>query len=943
MVEQVVGLKFVPTGQEQVKKAYSDLAKAEDQLQQKMTVGVNVSQKNSKSLDQIVRASTRAENEIRRLAQAKQQGQVTAGQFQGELNKIAARLRGMGMEKAQSEVLKLGRSYSTATTEAAKQRAEIQKLQAALGQVANSKVRVAAAAKTATDATSRTRQAFLNTANSIAILDGPLGGVASRFSAFGVLIGRTGILLGTFAVGISALSVFTVKAVKAFMEFEVQTAKIEAILKTTGAQAGLTGSEIEGMAARIALSTLESESAVRDAATQLLTFKNVGKDVFETTLRAASDMAALGFGTIQSETVKLAKALDDPRQSLTSLSRSGITFTRQQRQLIISLVESGRQAEAMDRILQNVNRQVGGAGEAAARDTMAGAFDTIGQAVSRATRDLGQFVVESLGVGRTVGAIAESLAGYAGGPASLQDQIKSLREQIANAEPEAEGFLGRMAQSYAATTVGSNKLRESLEAQLAILERRLEMENRANAAIQARTQAQQRSNSVDNLRAESDAIRENIGLTEQQIRVNRALAAEGLLNVDLSAEMERYVSALQRAGTPQSEILRLAQAHYRTLMDAKDAADELALSLQMAEAGRAMARNIESLDDQNAILAEQIRLIDEGVSYSESRRQAELNLQLVLAQNLLLEGQITQEKYDQLAAAVALNQVLSAEVETRKPVTVRKARGGGSSRKQTSMEEIVAGMEAEISQQRILIGLYDQERRTQEILFDLTKRNETADIKMTESALRNAAERMAADEQTNNLLQEQRDIRENLAQTIESSMESAFMSMVDGTKSAKDAFKDMARTIIAELYKVLVVQRAVGQFKTGGGGILGSLAPLFGFANGGAFQGGNVIPFANGGVVNSPTTFPMRGGQTGLMGEAGPEAIMPLKRTASGKLGVVAEGGGVVVNNNINVQGDNAAAVRAEVAKLMPTITQATKSAVIDARRRGGQMRAAFS
>jgi lambda family phage tail tape measure protein len=214
---------------------------------------------------------------------------------------------------------------------------------------------------------------------------------------------------------------------------------------------------------------------------------------------------------------------------------------------------------------------------------------------------------------------------------------------------------------------------------------------------------------------------------------------------------------------------------------------------------------------------------------------------------------------------------------------------------------------------------------------------------MSDQQLRAAAKAIAAEQQINDVMEERKQVQEQLAQTIESSMESAFMSMVDGTKSAKDAFKDMARTIIAELYKVLVVQRAVGQFKAGGGGILGSLAPLFGFANGGAFQGGNVIPFANGGVVNSPTTFPMRGGQTGLMGEAGPEAIMPLKRTASGKLGVVAEGGGVVVNNNINVQGDNAAAVRAEVAKLMPTITQATKSAVIDARRRGGQMKAAFS
>ena len=54
--------------------------------------------------------------------------------------------------------------------------------------------------------------------------------------------------------------------------------------------------------------------------------------------------------------------------------------------------------------------------------------------------------------------------------------------------------------------------------------------------------------------------------------------------------------------------------------------------------------------------------------------------------------------------------------------------------------------------------------------------------------------------------------------------------------------------------------------------------------------------FARGGIVDRPTIFPMARG-AGLMGEAGPEAIMPLKRTSDGSLGVRAEGGGTVINN----------------------------------------------
>jgi hypothetical protein len=92
-----------------------------------------------------------------------------------------------------------------------------------------------------------------------------------------------------------------------------------------------------------------------------------------------------------------------------------------------------------------------------------------------------------------------------------------------------------------------------------------------------------------------------------------------------------------------------------------------------------------------------------------------------------------------------------------------------------------------------------------------------------------------------------------------------------------------------------------------GGGASSSLNPFsFNgglFANGAAFHGGHVVPFATGGVVSGPSYFPMAGGRTGLMGEAGPEGILPLDRTSDGRLGVRATGAGSagtvvnVVNN----------------------------------------------
>ena len=158
-----------------------------------------------------------------------------------------------------------------------------------------------------------------------------------------------------------------------------------------------------------------------------------------------------------------------------------------------------------------------------------------------------------------------------------------------------------------------------------------------------------------------------------------------------------------------------------------------------------------------------------------------------------------------------------------------------------------------------------------------------------------------------------------LSKSIGNSMEDAMMSMVDGTKSVKDAFKDMASAIIKDLYRIYVVKKITGMIT---GAIDSYLAPGVGEAQ--AAVSGAV---ANGG--------PVQAGQRYVVGERGPEMFTPNVSgtiTPNSQMG----GSGVTVVQNINISTGVQQTVRAEIRQMMPQIAQSAKAAVVDSKRRGG-------
>lgn len=209
---------------------------------------------------------------------------------------------------------------------------------------------------------------------------------------------------------------------------------------------------------------------------------------------------------------------------------------------------------------------------------------------------------------------------------------------------------------------------------------------------------------------------------------------------------------------------------------------------------------------------------------------------------------------------------------------------------------------------------------------------------------------------------------ENIASDAAGGMADAFIAFAQGSKNS---FADFARSFLANITKMIIqtqilnamkqaqgsaddaggwgnlIVKGIGMYSSGGSstgyngwdGSVGTTSSGGYWANGGAFQGGSVIPFANGGVVDSPTNFGMSGNRIGLMGEAGQEGILPLKRI-NGKLGVMTDGigGNQTINQvTINVTGGNTNEETGNIVaeKVMRAIA---RSEISNQRRPGGQL-----
>lgn len=197
------------------------------------------------------------------------------------------------------------------------------------------------------------------------------------------------------AVAGAGLAAFGALSVKSYMESENALQQLDAVLESTHHAAGVTADSAIQLSQSLQKVTKFSDETVLGAENLLLTFTNIGKDIFPQATETVLNMAtALGEDT-KDASVQLGKALQDPILGITALRRVGVNFTEDQKNVIQKLVETGHTAEAQKLILKELATEFGGSARAAG-ETFAGKLAILKNKFDDVKEGIGKTIVDGL-------------------------------------------------------------------------------------------------------------------------------------------------------------------------------------------------------------------------------------------------------------------------------------------------------------------------------------------------------------------------------------------------------------------------------------------------------------------------------------------------------------------------------------------------------------------
>jgi len=230
----------------------------------------------------------------------------------------------------------------------------------------------------------------------------------------------TGVVIGGFAAVGKALYDATGEASAA----EDIQAQLGAVLKSTGGIAGVTADQVNSMADRLQGLTRFEDDAIIGGENMLLTFTNIGKNVFPDATETMLDMSQALGQDLKSSAMQLGKSLNDPIAGVSALQRVGVNLTAQQEEQIKTMMKLGDVEGAQKLILKELSAEFGGSAQAAGK-TFAGQMDVLKNKLGNVKEQIGGALLPTLTT------LASTLTNQLSDPAVIA-WITSFAEGIAN-------------------------------------------------------------------------------------------------------------------------------------------------------------------------------------------------------------------------------------------------------------------------------------------------------------------------------------------------------------------------------------------------------------------------------------------------------------------------------------------------------------------------------
>lgn len=706
--------------------------------------------------------------------------------------------------------------------------------------------------------------------------------------------------------------------------------RLESAWRASGGAVGLTVDELHDLTAELHGMTGIATQTIEEAQGIALTFHNIGAEEFPLAMKAAADMATIMDQDLRQSIQQVAFALNDPIEGVTRLRRNGVQFTDVQREMIREFSAMGDAASAQAIVLGELESQFGGAAEAM-RDSARGSRMAFEETLDRLKSAMGRGLEEALRPGREkfIKFVNDNIDTIEGVFANLPEIIRLTGEMIVDTledalKPETlQEIFGAIGQYMIAAAGAGVSMMSGLFDSLyqGILAGAEELgEDWPKVLLNAIIKAAD---------APSRALLKLMGIdigAPYQLEVGSTLG-EGIaaavsatlqgLGATYTQHFQTLVGELEILGEEIGDALGMderIEEYKRRIQELIDAAKEAGATLTSDLAGGtddgtdATHDFIAALQDENEELKESIMLFGESDRSALTLKMATMDLteeEKKLALALFDSNEGLREIYERM-----VNGRTAAE-------SLRKAQ-----------ENLVDLWESRL--------MTDQEEISEQIA-DITAAYEAGIMPIetyAQALARLNEERMKL------WTDEGDDPIESLADSIERIGEGALWNGIDnlvssfrelGTElaTAEDGMQSLGNVVMAFTTRLLdmtsgvlisIAQAMVASNPANWPLALGLIAGAAGIslysgaaqgytqnAQGNAYDGGNVIPFRTGGVVDQPTIFPMARG-AGLMGEAGPEAIMPLKRTPSGDLGVQASAAQI----NVKVENYTSAQVSTE-------------------------------